>query len=140
MNKLYIYTTLYISVKQDLAYDSSTGMLVGFTDIGNRDNPRADELATHALTIYVKSFCGKPGLKYPIAYFGSTSLTGSQLASILWESIALLEKHGLQVSSSFNIGSFALCSVSETDCNFNIFSLVFINLVRFRHYYALSIC
>ena len=69
MNKLYIYTTLCISVKQDLAYDSSTGMLVGFTDIGNRDNPRADELATHALTIYVKSFCGKPGLKYPIAYF-----------------------------------------------------------------------
>jgi len=90
-------------VKQDLVYNSNSGKLVGFTDIGNRYNQRKGELATHALTVYVKSFCGKPGLKYPIAYFATAALTGGQLASIMWESVALLENLGLEVNLTSSV-------------------------------------
>lgn len=71
---------------------------MGFTDVGNRSNPKQGEIATHALTVYVKSFIGKPGLKYPLLFFASTTVTGYQLASIMWEFIGLLEMHGLEVN------------------------------------------
>ena len=91
-------------VKQDLVYEAMTGNIIGFTDIGERSNKRSEnELATHALTGYVKSFFGNPGLKYPLAYFAISSVTGPQLSSILWETIALLEHFGLQVSKYLSL-------------------------------------
>ena len=88
---------LFLIVKQDLVYNATTGALVGFTDLSHRHNPKAETLATHALTVYAKSYSGRPGLKHPLAYFASTAMTGPQLASIMWECVALLEHHGLQV-------------------------------------------
>ena len=86
-------------MKQDLVYEATTGNIIGFTDIGERCNTRwENELATHAVTLFVKSFCGNPWLKYPLAYFATNSVTGPQLASIMWETVALLEHFELQVN------------------------------------------
>ena len=63
-------------VKQNLVYNAANDDLVGYTDLGQRDNPEAATLATHALTVYVKYFSGKPGLKHPLAYFVSNAVTG----------------------------------------------------------------
>lgn len=91
-------------MKQNLVFNNTTGNIIGFTDIGHRLNRHAsEELATHALTLYIKSFCGNPGLKYPLAYFATRSVTGPQLASIMWEAIGLLEHLGLKVSDLLNI-------------------------------------
>jgi len=87
-----------VTVKQDLVYNATTGDVVGFVNIGERfDKHSNSKLASHALTVYAKSFCGNPGLKYPVAYFASDSITGSQLTSIMWEAVGVLEHSGLKV-------------------------------------------
>ena len=48
-------------------YDAQTDDLIGLTNMGSRSYNKVDDLATHALTVYAKSFCGTPGLKFPLA-------------------------------------------------------------------------
>ena len=75
------------TVREDLVYDAQTDDLIGFTNKGSRSNNKVDDLVTHALTVYAKSFCGTPGLKFPLAYFATVTAKAPQLASIVWESI-----------------------------------------------------
>ena len=80
-----LYITASFTVREDLVYDAQTDDLIGFTNMGSQSNNKVDDLATHALTVYAKSFCGTPGLKFPLAYFATVTAKAPQLASIVWE-------------------------------------------------------
>ena len=88
---------LLFAVRQSLVYDRKTGEMIGFTDLGQRWNNKPNNLATHALQVYVKSVCGTPGLKYPLSYFACDSVKAPHLVSIVWESVGLLERKKLKV-------------------------------------------
>ena len=87
------------AVREDLVYDAQRGELIGFTNVGTRLNNKVDNLATHALTIYAKSFRGAPGLTFPLIDLATTSKKAPQLASMVSESIGLLEANDLMVCS-----------------------------------------
>ena len=89
-------------------YDAQTDDFIGFTNMGSRSNNKVDDLAIHALTVYAKSFCGTPGLKFPLAYFATVTAKAPQLASIVWESIGPLEVNGPMACKKYGIAS--LCS------------------------------
>ena len=76
--------------------------MVGFTDLGHRHNPHEEEVGPHALIVHSKSFSGTPGLKYPVAYFSTSSIAAGQLSSVMWECVTMwecaCEKQGIKVS------------------------------------------
>ena len=90
----FVHYRKFLQLREDLVYDAQTGDLIGFTNMGSRSNNKVDDLATHALTVYAKSFYGTPGLKFPLAYFATATAKAPQLlllfgkASDYWKLMA----------------------------------------------------
>ena len=94
-----------IKVKDDLVYCPTTGQLIGYVNLDDISNQILDiekgnqqasrDLATSALVIMVRGIT--TNLKFPLAAFATRGLDSSQLFTILWRVIELLEDRGLKV-------------------------------------------
>ncbi|XP_072043833.1 uncharacterized protein [Amphiura filiformis] len=95
-----------IKVKSDLVYCPTTGELVGYVNLDSTSNQIMElqngisnsesQLATSALVLMVKG--ASSDLKFPLAAFSTNSLDSTQLYTILWRAIELLEiEAGLKV-------------------------------------------
>ena len=65
-----------IKIQSNLVFDKHSGDVIGFVDVGDNDLNFAtfsdmDDLATHVLSFYVRSFVGD--LKFNFAYFGTNN-------------------------------------------------------------------
>ncbi len=83
-----------MKVQNGLVWDKSTGELIGYVDLGDPDVNFAtlenqDKIATHALVFMVKGICTK--LQFVLGYFATSSLTSSQLFTVFWRAVAILE-------------------------------------------------
>eukprot|EP00794_Sanderia_malayensis_P002527 gene2527-2922_t len=87
-----------VSIKDDLMFDSHTGDLVGFIDIGedlndmfhagnSRDVTTA--IASHALVFMVGGLSSR--LKFSLGYFGTQSATSYMLFPLMWKAVGLCE-------------------------------------------------
>ena len=88
-----------ISIREDLVYNATSGELVGFVyldktsnqilDLQNGLDKKERVLATSALVLMVRG--ATTGLKFPLAAFATKSLDATQLYSVLWEAVSVLE-------------------------------------------------
>ena len=94
-----------IKVKDDLIYCPTTGQLIGYVNLDETSNYILDiergtqqasrDLATSALVIMVRGVT--TNLKFPLAAFATRGLDSTQLHTVLWQVIELLEDRGLKV-------------------------------------------
>lgn len=98
-----------MKIKESLVYDKHSSKVVGFTELddidthvkcleqlfagGEESNPRA--VATHVLTIMVRGLF--TSCQFPLAHFPTSSTTGDQLYSVVWEATERMERIGLKV-------------------------------------------
>jgi hypothetical protein len=94
-------------IKEDLVYNKSTGVLVGFVDLGEINNhlnkfeqsldeeDSAPVLAKSMVVIMVRGLF--TDLQYPYAQYPCTNLVGMQLFSPFWNVVFRLEKIGFKV-------------------------------------------
>ena len=83
-----------MKVTANLVLDKVRGELVWFTDLGYPDLniavlQKADEVATHALAIFLRGMCTE--LTFCLANFTTTGLTAEQLLHLFWEAVCILE-------------------------------------------------
>lgn len=86
-----------VQINQGLVYDRNSGILVGFTNLNEAANEvenvclndDCSQLASNMLVVMVRG--ATSSLKYPLACFATTGVTGSQLCAIVWEAIELIE-------------------------------------------------
>ena len=83
-----------MKIRANLVYDKATGELIGFVDLGDPDInfgtlQEVNELATHALTFFVRGVC--TDLNFNLAYFATNSVTSYQLYPLFWEAVGILE-------------------------------------------------
>ena len=68
---------------------------MGFTDLGGTDLNRdaaldkVDDIASHALAFLIRGMCTE--LKFCLAHFATTGITGAQLLPLFWEAVCILE-------------------------------------------------
>ena len=94
-----------MKIQSSLVYDKHTGQLIGYKDLGDvainyNTFENLDELATHALVMYVRGIASD--LKFNFAYFATESLTSFQIMPSFWKAKSILEiTCKLPVSSCF---------------------------------------
>ena len=106
--KLVVILLDEMDIREDLVYDKHSGVLVGFTNLGNVNNhlltfERSLEvertydgtLAKSVMTFMVRGLFSS--LKYPYTHFPCTSLTGDLLFQRFWEAVYRLKRIGLKV-------------------------------------------
>ena len=93
-----------MSIKDDLVFDSVSGELVGFANLGdnmnifqsNRESQLTDRVARTVLVFMVNGIASP--LKCSLAYFATRSCTGRMLFSLAWKAIGYLDCYvGLKV-------------------------------------------
>ena len=98
-----------VKIREDLVYDKHTGQVVGFINLGNFNHQlhalteacescttfKADTVATHMLVFMVRGLF--TNLEYPYAQFTTTTASGVQLFSVVWDVVQSLEGCGLKV-------------------------------------------
>lgn len=107
IEELQTQTNSYINVKRyvvllfnetkimaNLVLDKVTGELIGFTDLGDPELnygvlEKVNEIASHALAFLVRGVCTQ--LKFCLAHFTTTGVTGAQLMPLFWEAVCILE-------------------------------------------------
>ena len=91
------YTVLLLDemkIQEDLVWDKHSGELIEFVDLGDADVNFANlkdqkELASHVLVFMIKSVVNP--LSYSFATFATHTLVASQIYTIFWEAVAILE-------------------------------------------------
>ena len=100
-------------------YDSETGSLIGYTDLGDVNNQLlafeqsiANGSITHRqpansmLTFMVKglftSFC------FPYVHFSCAKLSGDNISPLFWEVVKRLERIGLKVNSQTGLDAVTI--------------------------------
>ena len=87
-----------VSIKDDLVYDSTTGELIGFINLGDNVDEFIDSfmkgelsscVATHALVFMIVGLASD--LKQTIGYFGTRGATADILYPLIWKAIGYLE-------------------------------------------------
>ena len=83
-----------MKVSADLVFDKVTGELIGFTDLGDLELnfavlEKVDGVATHALAFLIRGMCTE--LKFCLAHFATTGVTGDQVMPIFWNAVCILE-------------------------------------------------
>ena len=114
-----------MKIKSGLVFSKSSGMLLGFVDLGDVNNTLmqleniltkstsclpAAELATHMLVVMVRVIT-RPSFSFPIAQFPTANLTGNELYPIIWGTIEALELNNLQVVSITSDGASSNCKL-----------------------------
>ena len=98
-----------IKIKESLVYDKFSSQVIGFVELDNIDEhvERIQQLysgqsanlpktvATHVQAIMVRGLF--TSCKFPLAHFPTSSITGDQLFTIVWEAVERLERIGLKV-------------------------------------------
>ena len=79
---------------EDLVYDKHSGELIGFVDIGYPDLNYAtfkdsNDLASHVFVFYIRGISSD--LKFSFAYFPTKGATHSQIFSLFWKTVSILE-------------------------------------------------
>ena len=83
-----------MKVQDNLVWNKYSGDLIGFVDLGDPQTnygtlQETDAVATHILAFMLRGI--QTSLKFILAYFATTSITGYQLFPIFWRAIGLLE-------------------------------------------------
>ena len=94
--------------REDLVYDSETGNLIGYTDLGEvnnhlqafeqsvlSDKKKHREPAKSMLTFMVKGLFTP--FKFPYVHFSGTAPTGDNIFPLFWEVVKRLKRIGLKV-------------------------------------------
>ena len=94
-----------MKIKEDLVFNKHSGHIMGYVNLGNveqqllllekEDQSLTDHVATHVLQFMVRGLSQR--LEYPVAHFATSTLTASQLYSMVWEVICKLESLDLKV-------------------------------------------
>ena len=97
-----------MKVKSDLVYKKSTGQLVGFTQLGSfedqlrtfEDSVQSETEATKGIAHHVLVFQVRAlfwHFSYPLAHFPTTNTKGTEIFSLFWKAVEVLELAGLKV-------------------------------------------
>ena len=83
-----------MKIQESLVWDKHTGELVGYVDLGDAEVNQAnfdkpDTIATHVLVIMVRSIINP--FKFSLANFATTSANSSQLFTLFWKAVSILE-------------------------------------------------
>ena len=83
-----------MKIQSNLVYDKYAGQLIGYKDLGDiaincNTFENLDELATHALVMYVRGIASD--LKFNLAYFATKSVPSFQIIPLFWKAISILE-------------------------------------------------
>ena len=108
LRRYVVLLTDEIKIKESLVYEKHSCRVIGFTELddvddyvkrleqfnaGNECPPRA--IATHVLTVMVRGIF--TSCCFPLAHFPTSSLSGDQLALVLWKAVERLERIKLKV-------------------------------------------
>ena len=99
-------------IKEDLIFDKYSGMMIGFTDLGDinmhllhfevsmkKDAPPEPQLAKSMMVFMV---CGLfTRLQFPYAQFPCANLSGDQLYEPFWEAIRRIETCGFKITNGY---------------------------------------
>ena len=98
-----------MKIQEDLVWDTNTGELIGFVDLGDTEVnygtlAKAQELASHVLVFLVKSIVNP--LSYSFATFATNGASSFQLFPLFWRAVAILEGTcSLQVVATVSDGA-----------------------------------
>uniref|UniRef100_A0A2C9LEN5 THAP-type domain-containing protein n=1 Tax=Biomphalaria glabrata TaxID=6526 RepID=A0A2C9LEN5_BIOGL len=85
-----------MAIKSDLVYDQRSGEIVGFVNSDQIKDGSSYQLATHVLLFYIVGI--STTFKMSLCYFGTESVTPSDLYTCYWKAVQNLENHcGLKV-------------------------------------------
>ena len=83
-----------MKIQENLVWDTHSGDLIGFVDLGDTNINyatlnKADQLATHVLVFLVRSIVNP--FKYSFANFATTNVQAMQLFPLSWKAVGILE-------------------------------------------------
>ena len=99
-----------MKIKSGLVFSSSSGELIGFTDVGEVNNEinefarrikmkdgelAEQQLASHAFTIMVRGLF--QNFQQPIAFYPTCALNNSDIYETVWHAVSVVEARGLKV-------------------------------------------
>ena len=95
-------------IKEDLIFDKHSGMLIGYTDLGDinmhllrfedsmkNDTPPEPQIAKSMMVFMVRGLFTR--LQFPYVQFPCAHLSGEQLYEPFWEAVGRIETCGLKV-------------------------------------------
>jgi len=83
-----------MKIQENLVWDKHTGELIGYVDLGNAEVNLAtfnavDTIASHVLVLMIRSIVNP--FKFSLANFATTAATASQLFTLFWKAVGILE-------------------------------------------------
>ena len=120
-------------IKEDLVFDKHSGMMIGFTDLGDinmhllqfeesmkKDNPPKPQIIKSMMAFMVRDLFTR--LQFPYAQFPCANLSGEQLYEPFWEAVRRVETCGFKVMCDlllkFNHNKMYVGSWSNTGWQF----------------------
>ena len=83
-----------IKIQEDLVFDKHSGELIGFVDLGDPQLnystfKNVSTLASHCMVFYLRGLSSD--LKFSFAYFATNTVTATQLFTLFWQAVSILE-------------------------------------------------